>query len=68
MSIVLSIVLRNVCRERWANVLKERVEAVCNILFIVSFVSINHKSCWEIFFVVTLIEQFIYGGPSLFYI
>ena len=60
--------LKNVCRERWTNILKEGIEVVCNILFIVNFVSIDYKVGWEILFVVTLIEHFIYGGPSLFYI
>ena len=61
-------VLRNVCREGWTNILKERVEVVCNVLFIVNFVSINYEIWWEFFFVVTFIEQFVNGGPSLFYI
>ena len=61
-------VLRNVCREGWTNTLKERVEVVCNVLFIVNFVSINYEIWWEFFFVVTFIEQLVNGGPSLFYI
>ena len=60
--------LRNVCREGWTNILKERVEVVCNVLFIVNFVSINYEIWWELFFVVTFIEPFVNGGPSLFYI
>ena len=49
---------------------KKELKLFCNILFFVNFVSIDYryKVWWEIFFVVTLIEQFIYGGPSLFYI
>ena len=61
-------VLRNVCREGWTNILKERVEVVCNVLFIVNFVSINYEIWWEYFFVVAFIEQFVNGGPGLFYI
>ena len=61
-------VLRNVCREGWTNILKERVEVVCNVLFIVIFVSINNEIWWEFFSVVTFIDQFVNGGPSLFYI
>ena len=32
-----------------------------SFVFIVNFVSIDYKVSWEILFVVTLIEQFIYG-------
>ena len=63
--------LRNVCREGWTNILKERVEVVCNVLIVVNFVSINYEIWWELlefFFVVTFIEQIVNGGPSLFYI
>ena len=60
--------LRNVCREGWTNILKERVEVVCNVLFIVNFVSINYEIWREFFIVVTFIEQFVNAGPSLFYI
>ena len=41
-------VLGNVFREVWANILKERVEVVCNAIFIVDFVSINYE-IWRIF-------------------
>ena len=61
-------VLRNVCREGWTSILKERVEVVCNVLFIVNFVSINYEIWWEFFFAVTFIEQFVNGGTILFYI
>ena len=36
-------VLKNVCREGWTNILKERIEVVGNILFIVNFVSIDYE-------------------------
>ena len=42
-------VLRNIRRECWTNVLKERVEVVCNTLHIVYFVSMNYKIRREIF-------------------
>ena len=58
--------LRNVCREGLTDILKERVEVVCNDLFIVNFVSISYKILKEFFFVVTFIEQIVNGGPSLF--
>ena len=60
--------LRNVCREGWTNILKERIEAVCNVLFNDNFVSINYEIWREFFFVVTFIELFVNGGPSLFHI
>ena len=64
------LLLRNVCRGGWTNILKEKVEVVCSVLFIypLNFVSINYKIWWEFFFAVTLIEQFAYGCPSLCYV
>ena len=50
----------------WTISLKERVE-----LFVISYQwSILSPLImkYELFLVITLIEQFIYGGPSLFYI